>query len=54
MKPPKVKTQETPQMCRKCGKNPCYQRDGRTFALCATCGLKNLITLVNELEPEKP
>lgn len=34
-------------LCKKCGKNPCYERNGRVFALCASCGWSNLMMLLD-------
>lgn len=34
-------------LCKKCGKNPCYERNGQVFALCAVCGWENLMELLD-------
>lgn len=34
-------------LCKKCGKNPCYERNGRVFALCSVCSWDNLMELLD-------
>ena len=37
-----------------CGKNPCYERNGRVFALCASCIWKALQELLDLPDPRSP
>lgn len=39
-------------LCVKCGKNKRYERDGRVFKLCASCGFENLLKLLNDPDDE--
>ena len=40
--------------CKICGKNPCYERNGRVFALCASCIWKALQELLDLPDPRSP
>jgi len=37
----------TQQLCIKCGKRPRYQRNGRTFGLCAVCAMEAFLKIHN-------
>lgn len=41
-------------LCKKCGKNECYERNGHVFALCASCSWENLMGFMNLPDPRSP
>jgi len=41
-------------LCKKCGKNECYERNGRVFALCAVCSWNALQKFLDLPDPRSP
>lgn len=40
-------------LCKKCGKNPCYEHKGRVFALCADCIEISFAELFESLDTQR-